>query len=92
MTVTKAKLVRKVMSLGVTGNIAKVAVQSVIDSIRERLLKGEKVQVSGFGVFYVKDRRAREARNPRTGEKVDVPAKKVVAFRPSERLKQIIKG
>ena len=70
-------------------------IRSHIDLERWREKKGEKktdnkIQIPGFGIFEMKKRKAREARNPRTGAKVKVPAKQVVKFKPSETLKNKI--
>jgi len=66
-------------------------VNFVFDTIIENLKKGEDVSVAGFGTFKVKVRKSRTAINPRTGEKVEVPAKKVAKFTPSKNLKDAIK-
>jgi nucleoid DNA-binding protein len=72
--------------------IRKVDVQHVVDGcldiIGETLEKGQKVELRGFGTFRVDERKARKARNPRTGEIVMVPAKKVPAFKASSDLKK----
>ena len=91
-TVTKNDLVKKVIALGVNGNVAKVAVQSFIDGIVDSLKAGEKVQLSGFGTFIIRSRKERICRNPKTGEKVKVPARKSPAFKPSEILKKRIEN
>ncbi len=69
---------------------AKVAVQAVLDSIVEALQSGDKVEVRGFGSFRLRERRARIARNPKTGESVQVTAKRVVYFRLGRELKELI--
>jgi DNA-binding protein HU-beta len=63
----------------------------IFDSIEEALSKGEKVQVVGFGTFDVRDRKEREGRNPATGEKIQVPAGKVPAFKAGKVLKDAVK-
>ncbi len=67
------------------------AVDAIIDAIIENLKKGEEVSISGLGIFSVKQRAARQARNPRTGEAVQVPAMRVPKFRPSKHLKDSVK-
>ena len=89
-TVTKNNLVKKVINLGVNGNVAKVAVQSCIDCIVDSLKAGKKVQISGFGTFIIRERKERICRNPKTGEKVTVPVRSSPAFKPSELLKKRI--
>ena len=88
----KADLAEAVMGkLGSTKKAAEDAVDTVFDTITSSLSKGTEVSVAGFGTFVVKDRAAREARNPRTGEKVRVPATKVPKFRPGKGLKDAVK-
>ena len=68
-----------------------VTVQKTLDSIVESLSKGERVELRNFGVFKVKSRKAKKGRNPRTGEFVPVPEKKVVAFKPGLTMKEKVK-
>ena len=69
---------------------AEVIVQAVLDSIIGSLKGGDKVELRGFGSFRLRDRASREGRNPKTGEKVFVPAKKVPYFKPGKELKELI--
>lgn len=69
----------------------KVVVQKTFDSIVDALARGEKVELRNFGVFKVKERRPRTGRNPRTGEVVPVPSRKVVVFKPGLEMKKQIK-
>lgn len=73
----------------------KVAAEGVVDSIFEAIIgsmkKGEDVSIAGFGIFAVKDRASRTARNPRTGETVTVSAMKVPKFRAAKALKEAVK-
>ena len=66
-------------------------VDFVFDTISKGLEKGDEVSVAGFGSFVVKQRKARTARNPRTGEMVNVPATKVPRFKPAKALKDSVK-
>lgn len=66
------------------------ALECVLDTITESLRAGEKVTITGFGSFEVRDRSARTARNPQTGESVNVPASKAPAFKPGKALKDAI--
>lgn len=66
----------------------KVVVQKTFDVIVDALSRGEKVELRNFGVFKVKERRPRTGRNPRTGEVVPVPARKVVVFKPGLEMKR----
>jgi len=92
MTVTKADLISEVAKLGVTEKTARKAVQLVIDLIVDAIKSGEKVQLSNFGNFRIKKRRARKGRNPKTGAAVMIPEKRVPVFRASERLKQAVQA
>jgi len=65
-------------------------VETVIETMAERLTAGETVGISGFGSFRVRDKGPREGRNPRTGEPAAIPARRVVTFRPSTVLKKRI--
>jgi DNA-binding protein HU-beta len=77
--------------LGGTKTQAEQAVDKVIDSIVGTLKKGGEVSIAGLGIFSVKQRAARTARNPRTGETVNVPAMQVPKFRPAKALKDAVK-
>ncbi len=63
---------------------------AVLEAIVDTLKKGEKVQISGFGNFEVKKREARQGRNPKTGEIIQIPAKKKIAFRAAKSLKELL--
>ncbi len=65
-------------------------VTEVFQLIEETLHKGEKVQISGFGTFLVKHRKGKVGRNPRTGEEVPVPDRKVIVFKPSRKLLELV--
>lgn len=77
--------------IGGTKKAAEDAVDVVFDSITKTLSHGQDVSVSGFGTFLVKDRAARTARNPRTGETVNVPKTRVPKFRAGKGLKDAVK-
>lgn len=83
----KQDVVEKVRELGLTKDQATKAVDTVLDTVTEALKAGENVQFTGFGQFVVIDKEARTARNPKTGESVEVPAKKVVKFRAGSGLR-----
>jgi DNA-binding protein HU-beta len=67
------------------------AVKAVLDSITDGLVKGDKVQLVGFGTFEVRNRKEREGRNPATGEKIKIKALNVPAFKPGKALKEKVK-
>ena len=75
---------------GLTKKDAEKVVNATIDSITESLVKGDKVNVSGFGIFEVKAREARVGRNPRTKETIQIPATKIPAFKASKTLKDAV--
>ena len=77
--------------LGGTKVSAEQAVDTFIDGIVGSLKKGEEVSIAGLGIFSVKARAARTARNPRTGESIKVPAMKVPKFRAAKALKDAVK-
>ena len=66
-------------------------VNAVFESVSEALDKGEKVQIIGFGTFEVRSRKAREGRNPATGEVIKIPATNVPVFKPGKALKDRVK-
>lgn len=77
--------------IGGTKVSAEQAVETVISSITEALKRGDEVSLAGLGIFRAKDRAARSARNPRTGEMVQVPAMRVPKFSASKALKDAVK-
>lgn len=77
--------------IGGTKVQAEQAVDAVVDSIVATLKKGDEVSIAGLGIFSVKARAARQARNPRTGETISVPAMKVPKFRAAKALKDAVK-
>ena len=77
--------------VGGTKTTAEQAVEKVIEVISSSLKKGEEVSIAGLGIFSVKERAARQARNPRTGEAISVPAMKVPKFKASKHLKDAVK-
>ena len=88
---TKADLIDEVAkNSDLSKKDAEVIVQAVLDSIVESLKNGGKVELRGFGSFRLRERTSRQGRNPKTGEKVFVPAKKVPYFKPGKDLKELI--
>lgn len=71
---------------------AEAVVNAALEAIGEALVKNEKVTIIGFGTFAVKERAAREGRNPRTGETIKIPPKRTPAFLPGKALKDRIEG
>jgi len=78
-------------TIGGTKVQAEQAVEKIISSIIETLKKGEEVSIAGLGIFSAKERKARTARNPRTGEAIQVPAMRVPKFRAAKGFKDAVK-
>ena len=88
---TKADLVEEISKqTGLNKKDTSIVVNEIIGNICKALAEGDKVELRGFGSFKVKERRARKARNPRTGEVVPVPDRKVPVFKPSNEFKNMI--
>jgi len=75
---------------GISKKDAERVVNALLDTLTASLVKGEKVQLSGFGIFETKEREARMGRNPRTKEPVQIPATRTPTFKPSKLLKDIV--
>lgn len=75
---------------GLTKKDTERVINAAVDVITAALIKGEKVQVSGFGTFEIRDRGARMGRNPHTKESIEIPATRVPAFKPSKALKDSV--
>ncbi len=88
---TKADLVEKVAALGdLTRRDGEVIVDTLFKSIIGALRSGDKIEVRGFGSFRTRQRKARTGRNPKTGDKVEVPPKRVPFFKPSKELRDAV--
>ncbi len=88
---TKAALVEEVARVAdLTKKHSEVIVDTVFRSIIEALHRGEKIELRGFGSFRLRRREPRKGRNPKTGDKVDVPSKRVPYFKPGKELKELI--
>ena len=87
----KADLINAVAAEGFTKKDADKAVAAVFGAIEGALAKGDKVQLIGFGTFEVRERAAKEGRNPKTGEKIAIAAAKVPAFKAGAALKDAVK-
>jgi integration host factor subunit beta len=88
---TKADLIEEVARItDVTRRDSEVIVETIFDSIVHSLRAGDKIEIRGFGSFRTRQRNSRVGRNPKTGDRVDVPAKKIPFFKPSKELKDLI--
>ena len=89
---TKKDIVLKISEESQVKQIdVKKVVQKTLDTITDSLVKGETVELRNFGIFKVKSRRGRTGRNPRTGQEVPVPPRKVVVFKPGLEMKQKVR-
>jgi integration host factor subunit beta len=88
---TKAELVEEVSRVSdLTKKHSEVIVETVFKSIVDALQRGDKIELRGFGSFRLRQRESRQGRNPKTGERVDVPPKRVPYFKPGKELKDLI--
>jgi len=91
-TVTKKDIVKTISEeIGMTQLKTKEIVQKTFNAIIETLVMEERIELRNFGVFAVKPRAARKARNPRTGQRVDVPEKYVVTFKPGKEMEEKVR-
>ena len=91
LTMTKADLVDKVTALGdLTRRDGEVIVDTLFEAVIGALKSGDKIEIRGFGSFRTRQRKARVGRNPKTGDKVEVPAKRVPFFKPSKELRDTV--
>ena len=89
---TKSVLIEKIAEKldGLSKKQTEVIVETIFESIKEALAKGGKVEIRGFGNFRLRSRNARKARNPKTGESVEVPPKKVPYFKVGKELREMV--
>ena len=88
---TKADLIEEVAKIAeVTRKDGEVIVETIFDSIVRSLRAGDKIEIRGFGSFRTRQRKPRTGRNPKTGAKVEVPAKTIPFFKPSKELKDMV--
>lgn len=86
-----ALVFQKIEGLNGTKKLAGEIIDTIFDKIADGLKGGQEIAVAGFGTFKIKDRKARQARNPRTGAMVSVPATKAVKFRVAKALKEAVR-
>src|SRR5262249_13667383 len=91
--VTKKEIVKQISErIGLTQLKTKEIVQLTFDAIVDTLIEDSRIELRNFGVFQVKRRKARKARNPRTGDKVDAPPKNVVTFKPGKEMEERVRN
>ncbi len=92
-TLTKADIVDRVYEkIGFSKKEATDLVELVFSSLKEKIVAGKKVKISGFGNFVVRAKNPRKGRNPQTGETIEISARRVLNFRPSQVLKAQLNG
>jgi DNA-binding protein HU-beta len=90
-TMTKAEIINKVsQETGMSRKDSIVALEIFLESIKDALREGEKVSLVGFGTFFIKNKNARNGRNPRTGEKIRIPPKQIATFKPGKAFRQLV--
>ena len=90
---TKKEIVKQISDrIGLTQLKTKEIVQQTFDAIVDTLIEQGRIELRNFGVFEVKQRKARKARNPRTGDRVDVPPKNVVTFKPGKEMEEKVRN
>jgi len=90
---TKADLVEEVIRVAdLSKKDAEIVVNTVFDQIVDALKSDDKIELRGFGSFRVRRRRSRQGRNPKTGDRVDVPSKRIPYFKPGKELRDLING
>jgi len=90
-TLTKAELIESIYEkIGFSKKEASDIVELVFETLKTTLERGEKVKISGFGNFVVREKRPRVGRNPQTGEEIEISARKVLTFKPSQVLKSAL--
>ncbi len=93
MTLKKADMVKSIEDqLGLPKNKSEDLFESVLEIIKQSLVNGEEVKISGFGKFYIIDKKARNGRNPQTGEHIIIEPRRVVSFRYSSRARNRLNG
>ena len=90
---TKAELIEEVSRVvEMTRKDSEVIVEAIFESVVRALRGGDKIEIRGFGSFRTRQRQPRVGRNPKTGARVDVPAKRIPYFKPSKELKDLVNG
>ncbi len=91
MTIKKTQLIQMLADkTGVSKKDAAMHLEAIVETLTTLLRKGEKINITGLGIFKVADRKAREGRNPRTGETIHIPASKKLRFTASKVLKEAV--
>jgi DNA-binding protein HU-beta len=92
MQMTKAELIERIAAKAkISKRAANIALDTFVEQVTSALKRGDRVALVGFGTFSVAKRKARTARNPRTGETINVPARRAAKFKPGRELKQQVR-
>jgi DNA-binding protein HU-beta len=90
---TKAEVAAKLASkIGISNRQSVEAVEVFLECVKNALKEGDRVSLVGFGTFYIKERDARNGRNPRTGDSISIPRKRVATFKPGKALRETVKN
>jgi integration host factor subunit alpha len=90
-TMTKNDIIQNIhKNLGYSKKDSAQLVENVFEIIKENLTRGEKIKISGFGSFTVKEKQAQKGRNPQTGDEIEIGARKVLTFKPSQVLRKAL--
>jgi integration host factor subunit alpha len=93
MALTKAEMAERLFeTVGLNKREAKEFVDDFFEVVREALARGEQVKLSGFGNFELREKNQRPGRNPKTGEEIPISARRVVTFRPGQKLKERVEA
>jgi len=93
MSLTKADMAASLFNeLGLNKREARELVDSFFEELEASLAVGEQIRLGGFGNFYLRDKKERPGRNPKTGENAPIPARRVVTFRPGQKLRARVEG
>jgi DNA-binding protein HU-beta len=92
-SVIKQDIVNRVAEqMDITKTKAETAVESVFNSLRNALRRGERIELRGFGIFTVKPRKSGVGRNPRTGEEAAIPPGNTIRFKPGKEIRTVVRG
>ncbi|OQX79387.1 MAG: hypothetical protein B6D56_07090 [Candidatus Omnitrophica bacterium 4484_70.1] len=86
----KGQLIEEIAQKTSTKKEAQVILETTLEAIKNSLKENEPVAIAGFGTFKVKEKKARTGRNPKTGETIQIPAKKTIVFKPAKDLKELL--
>jgi len=93
MTLTKADIIKSIgKQLGLPKDRSIDLFESVLEIIKQTLVNGEEVKISGFGKFYLIEKKARKGRNPHTGERIIIEPRRIVSFKYSARARDVLNG